>query len=414
MSGVLGLRGTGNFAADERPKDYREFILFREPNGDAPIFALTAKGKKRVVTDPEYNWWDEPQDLVRMQVNGAVGNTAADQLIVVDSLDPTAAAPTRQWGTATHLKSGDLLFVESTDSVSFAQEIIEVDQVLSDTSFTVKRGAAGSTIAAIGNDAYLTLIGSVHPEGTAAPQAVSRNPVKYNNYTQIFKDSYELTGTVLATKFRTGEPWSNDKKRKMWDHSRAIELSMLLSKPSETTGDNGKPKRTMGGILYQIPSGNRYVYSTGTTIFDLLDRMSVVFNYSSRAGNERAVFAGNGALNALNKIIAADPNGEIQWGGMERVYGMNFRELVFPQGRFLVKTHPLLSRFGGYYTNSMFLLDMSAITYVTLKGRDTKVKDDVQADDEDVRRGFIQTECSVEVDMGGVTCGYIGNVNYSP
>lgn len=409
---VLGLRGSGDFATDERPKDFREFILFREPNGDAPIFALTSKTKKRTVTDPQFYWWDEPQDLVRMQVNGTVNSSGTT--IVVDSVDPDTTNASRTWGTASHLKPGDLLLVEKADTASFDNEIIKVVDVISDTQFTCQRGVAGSTAAQITDNYYLTLIGSVYAEGTASPRAVSRNPLKFTNYIQIFKDSYELTGTVLATGTRTGEPWSNDKKRKMWDHSRAIELSMLFSKPSEVIGANGKPERTMAGIRYQIPAANQYVYSGNTTWFDLLDRLSPLFSYSSKAGDERAAFCGFGALNALNKIIMADANSEIHWDGVQSVYGMNFRRLVMPQGTLLLKTHPLMSRFGGYYTNSMFVLDMSVITYVTMKGRDTKVKDDVQADDEDLRRGFIQTDCSVELDGGGVTCGYIGNINYTP
>jgi hypothetical protein len=410
---VLGLRGTGDMGPDERPKDFREMILFRNPEGDAPIFALTSKTRKRVVSDPEYSWWDEPQDLVRLQVAGSGVNDASSTLVTVDSADPDASNASRTYGTASHLKPGDLLLCETTDSSSYAQEIVEVVQVISDTQFVVSRGAAGTTPAAIPNDTFLTLIGSAYPEGTPAPQAVSRNPIKYTNKTQIFKDTYELTGTILSTTMRTGEPWSNDKKRKMFDHSRAIELSMLFGKQSEVTGYNGKPKRTMGGIRSQIPASNQYVYSGGTTVFNLMDEVSKVFNYVTPAGNERAAFVGNGALNAINKIIAADGNGDIQWKGMEKVYGMNFRELVFPQGRLLLKTHPLLSRFSTY-TNSMFILDMASLTYVTLKGRDTKVKDDVQDADEDVRRGFIQTECSIEVDRGGVTCAYIGNINYAP
>lgn len=414
MSGILGLRGTGDFATDERPKDFREMILMREPNGDAPIFALTSKTKKRVVTDPQYYWWDEPQDLVRLQVNKSGNHASGDTTIIVDSSDPSTSAPTRTYGTASHLKPGDLLLYELTDAAAYTNELLEVVQVISDTQIQVLRGAAGTTAAAIADDGYLTLVGSVYAEGTDAPSAVSRSPLKYTNYVQIFKDSYELTGTVLATATRTGEPWSNDKKRKMWDHSRGIELAMIFGKASEGVGTNGKPKRTMGGIRSQIPSSNQYVYSTGTTIFSLMDQISPIFNYVSPAGNERAAFVGNGAMNALNKIITADGNGDIQWAGLQKVYGMYFNVLQFPQGRILLKTHPLMSRFGSSYTNSMLILDMSSITYVTLKGRDTKVTDDVQSKSEDLRRGFIQTDCSVEVDRGGVTCAYIGNVNYTP
>ena len=76
--------------------------------------------------------------------------------------------------------------------------------------------------------AAFTLLGSAYAEGTAAPRAVSRNPVKFFNYTQIFKNTYELSGTADNTDVRTGSPWSNDKKRKMFDHARGIELSMLF------------------------------------------------------------------------------------------------------------------------------------------------------------------------------------------
>jgi hypothetical protein len=414
MSGILGLRGTGNFGTDERPKNFREMILFRDPNGDAPIFAMTSKLKKRTVDDPEFSWWDEPQDLVRLQVAGALLST--DTTVVVDSVDPSASAPGLNYGTATHLKAGDLLLVEpADDAAAFSPEVIEVVTVLSDTSFTVKRGRSGTSAAAIGDDLFLLLIGSSYAEGTDAPSAVSRNPIKYFNYTQIFKNTYELTKTTDVTKFRTGDPWSNDKKRKMFDHARSVELAILFGQKSETTGDNGKPLRTMGGLRQFIPSGNQYVYATGTgtTWFDLIDRISPVFDYTSPAGDQRAAFVGNGALNALNKVFAADSSSEIKWEGVTRVFGMNFRELVMPQGRLLLRTHPLMSR-NTLYTNSMFVLDMSSLNYVTLPGRDTKMKDDIQDAGEDLRRGFIQTESSLMVDRGGVTNAYIGGIKYSP
>jgi hypothetical protein len=131
----------------------------------------------------------------------------------------------------------------------------KVDSVISDTQFTARRGAGGSTAGSIANAGGLTLIGSAYAEGTGAPRAVTRNPVKFKNYVQIFKDSYELTGTAAETTMaRTGDPWSNDKKRKMFDHSKAIELAFLFGRQAEITGDNGKPKRFMGGIREFIPS----------------------------------------------------------------------------------------------------------------------------------------------------------------
>jgi hypothetical protein len=146
MSGIAGLRGTGDFGTDERPKDFRDNILFFNPNGE--IFALTAKAGKRVVKDPEFSWWNEGNALVRLQINGAVGTT--DTLMNVDTLDPTTTTLGSNYGTATHLKPGDVLMVEPLlDASVYAPELIEVDNVLGDTQFTVRRGVGGSSAASI-------------------------------------------------------------------------------------------------------------------------------------------------------------------------------------------------------------------------------------------------------------------------
>lgn len=431
MTAVAGLRGTGDFGTDERPKDFREMILFLNPNGDTPIFGLTSKAKKRTVSDPEYHWWDEPNDQVRLQVNGAVATGGT--LVTVDSTDPDATNLDANWGLATHLKPGDQLLVEPTaDNATFSAEVIQVQQVLSSTQILVQRGAQGTTQAAIPDNAFLLLNSNAYAEGTAAPEAVSRNPIKYFNYVQIFKDAYEITGTVESTRFRTGNPWSNDKKRKMFDHARAIEWSMMFGRRSETTGPNGKPLRTFGGILTQIPASRKFIFAAGAgatrlTFENWLNNVYRAFEYSTNAGDERIMLCGNVALNALNKMVNRQSTGgtgsgpsTINWGGPVKAYGMNLRELILPQGRILVRSHPLLNRHGRYvagtwtpgiYNASCWILDFSVIEYVSLKGRDTRTKDDVQNQDEDVRRGFIQSDCSLQLDKGGLTCAYLGGVN---
>lgn len=409
MSGIGGLRGTGDFGADERPKDFRDSILFFNPNGEAPIFALTAKAGKRIVKDPEFSWWNEGNALVRLQVNGALGST--DTLVAVDTADPTTTTLGANYGTATHLKPGDILMVEpASDAATYASELIEVDNVLSDTQFTVRRGVGGSLAASIGNDVWLTLIGSSYAEGTGAPRAVSRNPLKFYNYTQIFKNTYELTGTADHTTFRTGNPWSNDKKRKAYDHSRDIEMSILFGRRSETTGDNGKPKRTMGGLRTFIPSSNTTVFGIAVTPSSLVTALAPIFDFNTGAGDTRIAFVGNEAALQLGIVLNSATNVRINTTERVKVYGIHFQELILPQGRVLFKTHPLLSRHG-LYKKSMFVVDFDALKWAPLEGRDTKAKDDVQAEDEDVRRGFFQTEGGIEVGYGGLTMAYLGNIS---
>lgn len=57
-SGIAGLRGTstGDYASDERPKSFREMILWRDPNGATPLTALMSRMKTEAVDDPEFSW----------------------------------------------------------------------------------------------------------------------------------------------------------------------------------------------------------------------------------------------------------------------------------------------------------------------------------------------------------------------
>lgn len=396
---VAGLRATDDFGTDERPKNFREMILKRNPNGTAPMTALMARMKKEKTDDPEFAWWDEPNDIVRLQVSASVAT--AGTTITVDSTDPTEADPTSVYGQADHLVPGDILQVESAEASSYAPELIVVSSVTNSTSFTAKRGQAGSTAATIADDTFLTKLGNAFAEGTAAPTATSRNPTKYFNLCQIFKTTYDITNTTLETRYRTGDPLRNDKQRKMWVHSAALEMQFLWGLRHETTGANGKPLRYTGGLREFIPG---FIFSTTPTAFTFLDNTYTVFDYDTGAGDERIVFAGNGALNSLNKL--AVNSGQIQYVEEVKLFGMTLSRWRLPQGQFLIRTHPLMNRHG-LYKNSMFIIDPTAIIYRPL--RDTRFKDNIQDNDEDRRRGQWLTEAGIEVQYGGTTMKYLGN-----
>lgn len=415
MSAVAGLRGTGDFATDERPKDFREYILWRNPNGTTPVNALMSKTGSEKTTDSEFSWWDEPVSIVRLQVNFAAGYIATDQVLTIDSSDNDTTNPQRVWGLATHCVPGDLLMVEPTaDAASFTAEILRVDSVQSPTQLTVARGQAGTTAAAIPNDAFLLKIGSAYAEGTTEPKASSRNPTKYFNYTQIFKTAYDVTGSAAATKLRTGDLLKNERKRKAFDHSRDIEWSLLFGRRFETTGSNGKPLRYFGGIRSFIPAQNTTVFSaapslTGSTN-NFLDAVYKVFDYDTEAGRDRIAICGNGALNALNKMAHIDSNVKINSDETVKIYGMELQKIVLPQGTLYLKTHPLLN-LNSLYTNSMWILDFSALKWRYLDGRDTDFEDNIQPKGEDSVRGQWMTDGGLEVRYGGLTLGYLGNLN---
>lgn len=390
---IPGLRGTGDWGTDERPKSFRESILWLDPNGNTPLTALMGMASTQSVSDPEFNWWEEKQQQARVQVNGAI----ADGVATTITLDAqgTGGSPTTNTGGYS-LSAGDLLMVEDATGAVGTTEIVEVVSVASDTSITVIRGAAGTTAAAIADNAYMTRIGSAFAEGSDGADSVFKNPTKYNNYCQIFKTSYEITNTAKATTARTGDPVKNDKKRKMFDHSNKLEYAYLFGRKSETVGSNGKPKRTTQGALNFIET-NKVAFGGGTAFTEdnFIDAISPVFDYAGDGNsNTRVCLAGNQALTNLNKLARDSSSTRINFDKVVDFYGMKLQRWILPQGELLIKTHPLFNTHP-VYTKSMVGLNMKGLIDRTLRA--TKFQDNIQANDADVEKGQWITESGLEM-----------------
>ena len=394
----LGLRGTGDWGTDERPKNFREMILWRHPNGSAPLTALMSKIGSESVDDPEFNWWEEEQNAVRVQTD-ATGASATSTTLGLTANGNLFVA-------------GDVLLVEKTETATYDNEIVLVSSVTNDTTIVIKRGQAGTTAAVTGASAYLTRIGSVFAEGTNSPDVSSTNPTKLNNYCQIFKTAYELTETAKKTRTRTGDPLKNDKKRRMFQHSVMQEFAWLWGQSHEDTGANGKPRRFTGGLRQHIKT-NVTVFTVDPTEDTFMDAIYPCFDYEtegSGGGQERLILAGNIALNQLNRIARDSSSSRINFDKTVKLYGMELQRWILPQGTVYVKTHPLLNTHARF-SSSMFVLQPSSIKYRPL--RDTMPQDNIQANDADTHKGQWLTEAGLEV-QHEKTMAYIGDFRDFP
>lgn len=392
---VAGLRGTGDWGTDERPKNFREYILWRRPNGTAPLTAMLSKMKSEKTNDPEFAWWEEELNAVRLTINFTTGFSTTDTSLTVD---------TSGTQNAQDLVPGDILLVEAAITSSYIHELLLVSAITDSSIVVVQRGAANSTAKPILNAISLTKIGNVYEEGSVSPSASTRNPTKMNNYCQIFKTAYRITNTAKLTHARTGDPLKNDQKRKMFDHSVALELAFLFGKRYETTGAAGKPLRYTGGMLYmlsQYASTRITAFTTTPTESTFLDSVYKIWDYDSEAGSERIAFCGNGALNSLNKLAKNSSSSRINFDGYVDVYGMRLAHWIFPQGEIFLKTHPLFNTHSRF-TNDMFVFDPGAIRYRYM--RDTAKQDNIQANDADEQKGQWLTECGLEFEHAKTSC----------
>jgi len=390
MASIAGLRGTLDWGTSERPKNFREMILWRNPNGSAPLTALMARMKSESVDDPEFSWWEEELNAIRIQMDGTGASASSTAFgLVAGGLD---------------LVPGDILLIEKVEAATYDNELVEVVTVSSDTALVVEREAAGTTGAVTGVDTWLTKVGNVYEEGSTSPDTSTRNPTKLTNYCQIFKTAYSITETAKGTYARTGDALKNDKKRKMFDHSTAMEFAWMFGVPHEDTSGT-HPKRFTGGLRNFITTNSK-IYTTTPTEDVFLDDIYKVFDYDAgNAGNERIVFAGNGFLNSLNKLARNSSSTRVNFDGSIKAYGMQLQRWILPQGTLYVRTHPLMN-VHAKFTNSAFIIDPSALIYRYM--RDTKMQDNIQANDADNQKGQWLTEAGLEI-RHEKTMGYLGN-----
>lgn len=405
-SGIAGLRGTstGDYATDERPKSFREMILWRDPNGGTPLTALMSRMKTEAVDDPEFSWWEEELAPVRLQVagTGLSANAASTLLTCYTTGDFTAS----------DLVAGDMLLMETTTVFTTHWEIVEVASTPSASNVaTITRSAAGTPLGAGVIGTWFVKVGSAFAEGAGAASATFRKPTKYTNYTEIFKTTYSISKTAAKTKFRTGDPLKNERKRKSFYHAQQLEHAFLFGTPLETTGTaatgaggrTSMPKRYTGGLWHFMRSAHGATVSTLVSLNsatftedNFLDATFPMFDYGyTGAGNERIALCGNQFLNNMNKMVKRMTATAINYNGSITAFGMKLQEYSLPQGTIYFRTHPMLN-VNPKFTKSAFFINPSGMVYRPLRGRDTDYEDNIQENGADYHAGQWLTEAGVE------------------
>lgn len=421
---ISGLRATNDFATDERPKNFREAILWLDPNGMTPLTAMSAKMKTENTDDPEFAWFEEVLDTKKARITAKSGAETAGttntwtiaNITAVGSVGLQVTTPSRQF------KPGDLLQVFDASAgqpatYSTGAEIVEVVSVTA-TTIDVIRGKAGTVVViddTLDND-EIRLVGSAYAEGALSPDGRASQPQKNLNYTQIFKTAFSLTNTTKQTRFRTGDAFENDRKRAMFAHSEAMEQAFLWGNRFITAGTpeadysaTTGPQRGMGGLRFFFTSNVNVNVGAVTDDF-FFDSISSLFNYNAGgAGDQRICFVGNGALNAFQKAFRDSSPVRITYQGAVKFYGLKLLEFQIPQGTLFLKSHPLMNT-DPLYTKSMFVTNGKGIIRRPLRGRDTKVQQNIQAPDADLRKDQWLTELGLELEFER-TQGYFGNIS---
>lgn len=374
-----GMKSTADFVADERPKNWREGILWLSPRNGAPLYSLTAAMSEESTDDPEFYWWEEDVQMF-------VYKLTADLTAIATALAVASGG--------LMLKPGDMLRVSGTG------EALRVTSVTNDTTVNVTRamGPAGTPAGTAAAQAFATnpnilLVGSAYREGAPRSIGVSNNPVKNTNLTQIFRDPVEITRTAAATRYRTGDPWKNDRKRAMNKHGIGIERAFWLGTKYETL-EQGQPLRFTDGVLNRIPAANiKTATAAGVDMDELESWFAMFFAWGSK---EKLGWASIATMTVINQIIRK--NTQYQWGPNEKEYGMDVKRLYMPAGTLVLTEHPLFGQNGDFLAEDLVVMDTANLKYRYIQ--DTVLLKDREDKGVDGKAEEYLTECGLEIHHG--------------
>lgn len=383
---IQGVRGTGEFSSDFRPKNYRELFTLLEPNGNAPLNALLSMGSSEATDDPEYkNFRDELPDR-KLQVNGAVASTSTTSITVDASADNKYAV------------AGAILVNSQTG------EVMRVASDTTATTVTVVRNIGG-TAHQIADNAPLFVAGFAAAENQDVGTAISFDATVASNYTQIFRTAFGVSNTLKSTYLRTGDKEDEAMTKALKLHMSDIERAMLFGIKAEESASSAAPRRYTGGLTTSISSVIDLASDgdgDGTMNESQFDEelIKTVFKYGSR---EKIAFVGYKVAAHLQEF------GKSRWRpeSVEGAYGVNLTRYNTFAGDLMVHLHPQFRQVPGM-DNAMIVVDFPYLKYRHLEGRDTALYENRQGNGVDGSIHEYLTECGLEMLQDKTHC-YIKN-----
>lgn len=354
-----GIFNTSGFTTDLAAKSFASAITRLMPNGQAPLFGMTAMLPEETALQVEHGFFTKTMLFPAFQLAALIANATDTTITVVSTAN---------------VLPGMLMRFQTTG------EVVIVNQVLSSTQLLVGRGV-GSTAGAVANSVNAYQVGNAFEESSIRPNALQINPVRITNLTQIFRNTWALSGSAQATQVIAGESTVAENRQDcMAFHAADIEKALFFGTKSQSTR-NGQPFRTMDGLLnivsnltYYPPSYaavNVYTAAATTNYTQLEAMLDPVFNQTTdpKAGNQRLLFVGGTSRKVLNNIGRLNSTYMMTSG--ETSYGLQFEKFKIARGSFTMIEHPLFNS-NSDWAKQAVAVDLSTFRVAYLGGRKTR------------------------------------------
>jgi hypothetical protein len=355
----VGTFNTGLLATDLAKKSFSSMITRLMPNGQAPLFGITSMLKEETAYQYEHGYFSKTMIFPTVVIGGG-GQLIGDTTFTIVA--------------NTNILPGMVLRVDSTG------ENILVLTVVSSTSITVRRAFGTVAAVAIAAGVSLWMVGNAYEEASDRPSTLYISTVRTTNYTQIFRNTWAVSGTTAATTVIAGGTIDAESKQDCaMFHAVDIEKALLYGQKFQgvaTTGNVGQPLHVMDGLLNIIltdAAGNITTLGATTTWTQLEAALDPMFAQVTdpKNPNMRALFVGGIARRVIHAIARLNSTYYIQ--GQTTEWGLQFDTIKTPRGTFNLIEHPLFNAYGSSSTWAKMAVgvDLTSYNLAYMQGRKT-------------------------------------------
>ena len=369
---LTGVVDDADILSNQRVVDMSPTIAMLEPD-EAPLTTMLQKTSKRAAYSQKVEWLSD--ELVpRLTTLSASATSSATALSVATA-------------TGTYFRPGDVIRIASTG------ENCAVSAVSADAVYVVARTLGAVTSISAANGVDIIKVGNAAAEGATLGTLIQTKKVANYNYAQIQRDPWGFTNTLVASKLYGGPEPANEAKKKLIEHKRQMENTLFWgTRDLVTTGD--APIGYVGGIYQYVTSNlTSSVGDLTETIFETFLRKA--FRYGSQ---NKVMFCSPVVASALSSFPQgklAPPSPSID------TYGVSLSKYQSASGavvNIMVKRDWYdFQSAGNQYGGIGVVVDMDDVTMRPL--RDTVLKPDRQANDEDSIKQEYLTEWSLEIGL---------------
>ena len=351
---TVGVFNTSLNPTDYAKKSFQALITRLMPNGSAPLFAISDQLGEDTAYQYEHGYFSKTMVFPNVTMNASALSTDTTLTVV----------------STTDILAGMVMRVDTTG------ENILILTVPSATTVTVRRGFGTVAAAAISNSVKLWMVGNAYEEASVRPSSLLIMPVRVTNYTQIFRNTWAVSGTQAATAvIAGGTPDAESKQDCAVFHAVDVEKALIYSQKYQGTLNNN-PLHTMDGVLNIVAAaaaGNITALGATTTWTQLEAALDPVFQQVTdpKNPNMRALFVGGIARRVLHAIARLNSTYYIQ--GNRNDWGLQFDTFKTPRGEFNVIEHPLFNAYGSTSTwaKMAIALDLTTFSLAYMQGRKT-------------------------------------------